>query len=93
MFNVNSYFDGKVKSIGIQGEVLPATVGVMAPGEYEFGTQQKEAMSIISGSLSVKLPGTDKWQIFSAGSTFNVAANVSFSVKVTADVAYLCCYG
>ena len=42
MFKVNSYFDGKVSSIAFQGETLPATVGVMAPGEYEFGTSQHE---------------------------------------------------
>lgn len=93
MFNVNSYFDGNVKSIGFQGEALPATVGVMASGEYEFSTQQKEAMSIISGGLSVKLPGADKWQSFTAGDTFNVEENVSFKVKVASDTAYLCCYG
>ena len=38
MFKVNAYFDGKVKSLGFQGESSAATVGVMAAGEYEFGT-------------------------------------------------------
>ncbi len=35
MLDVNEYFDGKVKSIGFQTETLRATVGVMAPGNYE----------------------------------------------------------
>ncbi len=29
----------------------PATVGVMAVGEYEFGTSQLEIMRVVSGAL------------------------------------------
>ncbi len=92
MFNVNHYFDGKVASIAFAGEQLPATIGVMAPGDYEFGTSQKETMQVISGALTVKLPGSDAWQTFSAGQTFEVEANQRFGVKVNADTAYLCLY-
>lgn len=92
MFNVNEYFDGKVKSIAFQGESLPATLGVMAPGDYEFSTSQKEVMSVVSGALTVKLPGADDWQTFASGSSFDVAANESFLVKVETDTAYLCTY-
>ena len=38
MFKVNEYFDAKVASIAFQADTKPATVGVMAPGDYEFGT-------------------------------------------------------
>ncbi len=58
MFDVNEYFDGNVKSIAFKTETLPATVGVMAPGEYEFGTSQKETMTVVSGALTIKLPGS-----------------------------------
>ena len=92
MLKVNEYFDGKVKSIGFQTSTLPATVGVMAPGEYEFGTSQKEVMTVVSGSLVVKLPGNETWQIFNAGDDFEVAANCRFQLKVTVDTAYLCTY-
>ncbi|MDO3384120.1 pyrimidine/purine nucleoside phosphorylase [Gilvimarinus algae] len=92
MFNVNNYFEGKVASIAFKGEKLPATVGVMAPGDYEFGTRQKEYMSVISGALTVKLPGSDEWVTYSAGETFEVEANQKFGVKVESDTAYLCLY-
>jgi uncharacterized protein YaiE (UPF0345 family) len=42
MFKVNDYFDGKVKSLAFESEEGPATIGVMAAGEYEFGTSTKE---------------------------------------------------
>lgn len=93
MFKVNEYFDGKVKSIAFKGEQLPATVGVMAAGEYEFGTAEREVMTVISGALTVKLPGSSAWQTFTAGASFEVAANQKFQLKVALDTAYLCTYG
>ena len=92
MFNHNQYFDGKVASLAFQTETLPATVGVMAPGDYEFGTSQKETMSVISGALTVKLPGSDDWATFKAGEHFIVAANEKFQLQVAIDTAYLCTY-
>ncbi len=92
MFDVNEYFDGKVKSIAFQGETLASTVGVMAPGDYEFGTSQKETMTVVSGALTIKLPGSDEWNTFKQGESFKVDANVSFGVQVTTETAYLCTY-
>ena len=92
MLPVNEYFAGKVKSIGFQAGKLPATVGVMAPGEYEFGTSQKETMTVVSGALVVKLPGASDWQRFEAGASFVVAANQRFQLQVATDTAYLCTY-
>lgn len=92
MFDVNEYFDGNVKSIAFKGEELPSTVGVMAPGEYEFGTSQKEVMTVVAGALIIKLPGSDEWVTFKSGESFSVDANVSFGVQVKTDTAYLCTY-
>lgn len=92
MFKVNQYFDGKVASIAFSGEQLPATVGVMAPGEYEFGTSQHEVMTVISGALTVLLPGAAGWQTFSRGQQFEVPANSKFQLQVAVDTAYLCTY-
>ena len=93
MLDVNEYFDGNVKSIGFQTETLPATVGVMAPGDYEFSTSQNEAMTVVSGVLTVRLPGQSQWETFDAGQMFKVAANKNFQLKVHVDTAYLCTYG
>lgn len=92
MLDVNEYFDGKVKSIALQTETLPATVGVMTAGDYEFGTSQKEVMTVVSGSMSVKLPGSDTFQTFTQGQSFNLDANVKFQVSIHADTAYFCTY-
>lgn len=93
MFEVNEYFDGRVKSMAFQTETLPATVGVMAPGDYEFATSQKETMSVVSGALRILLPGENEWRLFEAGQSFIVEAGESFGVEVSVDTAYLCTYG
>lgn len=92
MFKVNEYFDGKVKSIAFTEVDGPATVGVMAPGEYEFGTGKAEIMHIVSGKVSVSLPGAGGWREIDAGAKFDVPANSKFGIKVLAETAYLCQY-
>ena len=92
MFKTNEYFDGKVTSIAFQGEQLPATVGVMAPGDYEFSTSQRETMTVVSGVLTVQLPGESEWKAYRSTDSFIVEANTSFKLKVEQDTAYLCTY-
>ncbi|MGA5063950.1 pyrimidine/purine nucleoside phosphorylase [Streptomyces exfoliatus] len=92
MFKVNEYFGGTVKSIAFEGSEGPATVGVMAAGEYEFGTAKREIMHVVSGALTVKLPGSDTWEKFDAGSRFNVPADSKFQLRVAVETAYLCEY-
>jgi hypothetical protein len=92
MFKVNEYFDGRVKSLAFKSMEGPATVGVMAPGEYEFGTSTVEVITVLSGVLTVKLPGSDAWQDYKAGMRFTVEAGKKFQLKVAADAAYLCLY-
>jgi len=92
MFKVNEYFDGKVKSLAFDSQAGPATIGVMAAGEYEFGTSTIEFMTVTSGKLTVKLPGADDWQDFAAGETFRVEAEQKFQLKVEHASSYLCLY-
>ena len=50
-------------------------------------------MTVVSGALTVKLPGEGGWQTFGEGQTFVVAADRKFQLKVAVDTAYLCTYG
>lgn len=92
MVQVNEYFNGKVKSLTINAKAGRQTIGVMEPGEYEFGTGSKEVMHVISGALTVMLPEGQHWQVFETGSVFQVPANSKFQLKVAVDTAYLCEY-
>lgn len=92
MFNVNEYFDGQVKSIAFNTAEAPATLGVMAAGDYEFGTSSIEHITLISGNMAVKLPDESNWRDIAINETFVVEANVKFQVKTACDSAYLCLY-
>lgn len=92
MFDVNEYFDGKVKSLAFTSGDDKATIGVMAAGEYEFGTNTIEHMTLISGDMSVKLPDESDWRKIAINETFIVQADTSFLVKLGSDSAYLCVY-
>ncbi len=92
MFKTNEYFDGKVKSIAFETATGPATIGVMAAGDYEFGTATKEIMSVTSGQLDVKLPGSSEWVAYNTGENFVVEKDNTFAVRVIGQTAYLCLY-
>ncbi|PKP10459.1 MAG: hypothetical protein CVU09_07375 [Bacteroidetes bacterium HGW-Bacteroidetes-4] len=92
MFKTNEYFDGKVKSIAFTTDKGPATIGVMAAGEYEFGTSTVEHMTVTSGEMEVQLPGQDDWNTYKPFETFVVAKDVKFKVRLNGDTSYRCLY-
>ncbi len=88
----NIYFDGKVTSRAVHfPDGTTKTLGIMLPGEYEFGTEAKEIMEILSGDLQIQLVGED-WRQISAGESFEVPANSSFKLKIIEVTDYCCSY-
>ena len=89
----NVYFDGNVTSRTL---VFPdgskKTLGIMLPGEYEFGTADKEIMEIISGDLEVLLPEAESRLAVHGGESFEVPANSKFGLKVESVTDYCCSY-
>lgn len=92
MISENQYFEGNVKSLGYETAEGKSTIGIINPGEYQFGTVQNEIMRVIEGELSALLPNVDQWEIFTTGSQFEIPANSSFKVKSDVQTAYLCQY-
>jgi len=91
--DVNSYFDGKVTSRTLEFEDGSfKTLGVMLPGEYEFGTAAAELMEITSGNLDVKLPGENAWISVKGVESFSVPADSKFQVNVKTITDYCCSY-
>ncbi len=90
----NIYFDGKVVSHGITLEDGSSkTFGVIFQGEYHFGTEKAEIMTIIDGSCTVLLDGADKASQHKAGESFDVPENSGFTITVGADnCQYICSY-
>lgn len=89
----NQYFDGRVTSRTI---LFPdgsrKTLGIMMPGEYEFGTETAETMEILAGHLEVLLPGEKEWKTQTEGMSFKVPAHTSFKLLVHEVADYCCSY-
>lgn len=89
----NVYFEGNVTSRTIKfADGSVKTLGVMLPGEYEFGTNEKELMEILSGELDVLLPGEKNWKSFTGGTDFEVPASARFFLKVRTLTDYCCSF-
>ena len=89
----NIYFEGKVISTSISfPDGSKKTLGVMLTGEYEFNTQQKEIMEIMSGKLEVLLPNKPEWINIKPGDSFEVPKNSSFKIKIHEITNYCCDY-
>ena len=89
----NVYFDGRVTSRTLcfeDGSVK--TLGFMLPGDYEFGTGDKELMEIYSGQLEVLLPDASDWQLIEGGQSFEVPASARFKLKVLEPTDYCCSF-
>ena len=90
----NVYFDGKVSSRTVLfPDGSKKTLGIMLPGEYEFGTASRELMEILTGDLDVLLPGADGWKTVREGESFDVPAQSKFRLKVKNIADYCCSYG
>ncbi|OFX22037.1 MAG: hypothetical protein A2V77_09925 [Anaeromyxobacter sp. RBG_16_69_14] len=90
MLKHNQYFEGKVQSVGFERNSRRHTVGVLDVGEFHFGTDAPERMTVVSGELWAKLPGEQAFRGFPTGTSFEVPAKSGFDVKAGAPAAYLC---
>lgn len=90
MLKNNSFFEGKVQSVGFERNGRRQTVGVIDVGEFHFNTDAPERMTVVSGELWAKLPGESMMRAYPAGTAFEVPGKSGFDVKATAPAAYLC---
>lgn len=86
----NIYFDGNVQSLGFENVTGRATVGVIAPGTYDFNTDAPERMTVIAGALEAIVDGESDWEIYPKGSGFEVPGSSHFQVRAETPSAYLC---
>ncbi len=82
--------DGCVQSLRFRGEDGDATVGVITPGTYTFSTSAEEHVTLLSGTLNVRVRGrTTRYQ---AGETYVIPSGDDFQIRADAPAAYLCRY-
>jgi len=86
----NSYYDGKVQSLGFSRENNDATVGVLEPGEYDFGrASRRETIKVVHGTLHHIPTNRD----FSESQVLTVEPGEEIKLSCAEHVAYVCYYG
>lgn len=89
----NIYYEGNVTSRTVKfDDGTYKTLGIMMPGEYEFGTESAEVMEIMEGDLEVLLPRSSEWQHIRSGERFEVPAYSSFKLRIKEATDYCCSY-
>ena len=86
----NVYFDGKVTSRTVVfSDGTKKTLGIMFPGTYEFNTEDKEIMEIMSGNLEVLISVSEGWKTIKDGDQFEIPAKSKFNLKQCCPVKIL----
>ena len=88
---VNTYLEGKVKSLGADFEGRQFTTGIMLSGEYTFKTDSQETITMTVGNLNIKLPNAN-WKKVSKGETVVVPPGVEFGLNIEQTCSYVCFY-
>lgn len=89
----NVYFDGQVTSRTVLfPDGTKKTLGLMMPGDFEFGTNEKELMEVLGGKVAIQLPGETQWRHFEDAGSFTVPAHSKFKLKVETPFDYCCSY-
>lgn len=87
----NVYFEGKcVSHTVILADGTRKTVGVIFPSTLVFNTGTPEIMEVLGGKCRVKLAGSDTWQEYTTGQSFEVAGNSSFTIETLELLDYVC---
>ena len=90
----NVYFDGKcVSHTVILADGTRKSVGVLLPSTLTFNTGAPEIMELLKGRCRVRLAGSDAWQEYAGGQSFDVPANSAFYIENLEDLHYVCHFG
>jgi uncharacterized protein YaiE (UPF0345 family) len=90
MLKHNSYFGGRVQSVGFERLGRRQTIGAIDEGEFHFDTDAPERMHIVSGELWVRAAGMSEYQCYPAGTTFEIEGKSGFDVRAEVPTAYVC---
>ncbi len=90
----NVYFDGKcVSHTVVLADGTRKSVGVILPSTLTFNTGAPEIMELLQGRCRVRMAGSDAWQEYTGGESFNVAGDSAFDIETLENLHYVCHFG
>jgi purine/pyrimidine-nucleoside phosphorylase len=82
----NTYEDGKFQNLKFSDAGQETSVGVIEPGEFNFTTDQEEAVTCLTGQITVN--GTT----LKPGERVFIPKDTPFTISATSPSSYLCIY-
>jgi uncharacterized protein YaiE (UPF0345 family) len=92
MFQLKKYHGERVQSLTYDDGKKAFSVGIITPGEYEFGAIKKEVTTVTSGEINVWVEGVEGWNVYKMGENFTVPGHKNFKFRVDEISSYICFY-
>jgi uncharacterized protein YaiE (UPF0345 family) len=92
VYELKKYHGDKVMSLTYEDQASSFSVGVIAPGEYQFGSIRKEVFTVTHGEISAWHEDSNIWQTFGVNEQFTIPDHKNFKLKVESVSAYICHY-
>lgn len=92
MYKLRKYHGDKVMSLTFEDDIQAFSIGIIAPGEYEFGALKKEIFTVTSGKIGFRLEDDENWTTCNVNGNFTVPDHKNFKIIVIETSSYICYY-
>ena len=93
MIKLRKYHGDLVQSLGFElKNGKQASVGVITPGEFEFGTINPETIKVSSGNISVWHEESKEWIILGEDQSYKIPQSCNYKLKTNEISSFICFY-
>ena len=92
MYELRKYHGDRVMSLTYEDESQSFSVGILSPGEYQFGAIKKEVFTVTSGVINANVGDSDVWTTHGKNDVFSVPGKSNFKLSVNEVSTYICHY-
>lgn len=79
-------------SLTYEDESNSFSVGIIAPGEYQFGAIKREIFTVTHGQISSSVEDEKEWTAHGVNDQFIIPDHKNFKLKVKSISSYICHY-
>ena len=92
MYELRKYHGDRVQSLSYDANNQAFSVGIILPGEYQFGAIREEIYTVSHGKIWAWAEGDNDYKPHKTGETFLIPVSKNFTLKVEEPSAYICHY-
>ena len=92
MYELRKYHGDKVMSLTYDDSEQSFSVGIIAPGEYQFGSLKKEIFTVTSGKIGFWVESDEGWTTCNITESFTIPEHKNFKLTVIETSSYICFY-